>query len=65
MLRYTLNRKRHEMTIEKQQHLSLAEARTQAEQIRIKIRQKEDPISERKKQGGMVINTINDFFRLA
>jgi len=62
MLRYTQHKKRRALTLGKHSHLTLAEARTAAEEFKKKIRSGEDPIAERKREEQAVINTVEDLF---
>lgn len=62
MLRYTHHKKRRALTLGKQSHLSLAEARTAAEEFKKQIRDGKDPIAERKSEEQVVIRTVEDLF---
>lgn len=62
MLRYTLNAKRRSLTLGKPSDLSLAEARSQAEDARRKVRKGDDPIAERKRNRPARIHTVEELF---
>ena len=62
MLRYTQHKKRKALTVGKHSQISLAEARTAAEEFKKKIRDGEDPIAERKREEETTINTVEELF---
>ncbi|MFU2511235.1 tyrosine-type recombinase/integrase [Pseudoalteromonas sp. ASV78] len=60
-IRYSIYKKRKEMTLGKFPELSLAEAKLQAAQIKVDIKNGNiDPLAERKRLDKEVINTVND-----
>jgi hypothetical protein len=60
MLRYTKAGKRKSMTLGKFEHLTLADARTEAENHKKQIREGIDPLAERKREQQIVIKTVNN-----
>lgn len=62
MIRYTINGKRKALTLGKQTDLSLAEARSEAEAARKKVRSGNDPVAERKLNRPAAITTVNELF---
>ncbi|MEZ8803014.1 tyrosine-type recombinase/integrase [Vibrio splendidus] len=62
MLRYTLFKKRKEVTIAKVDELSLADARIKASEFRKQISEGINPIAERKKSKQADIQIIDDLF---
>ena len=62
MLRYTIMGKRREMTIDKVQHLSLADARYKALELKKKISNEEDPLAERKQHQAITIKLVNHLY---
>lgn len=62
MLRYTLAKKRKEVTIAKVDEISLADARLAASQYRLQIRDEIDPIAERKRGKQARIQIIDELF---
>ena len=61
-LRYTKDSKRKSMTLGKFEHLTLADARTEAGNHKKQIRDGIDPLAERKREQQIVIKTVNDLF---
>jgi len=60
-VRYSLYKKRKEMTLGKFPELSLADAKLQAAQIKVDIKNNNiDPLAEKKRLDSEVINTVND-----
>lgn len=62
MLRYTLFKKRKEVTIGKVDELSLADARLKASELRKQISEGINPIAERKRSKQADIQIIDDLF---
>lgn len=62
MLRFTTNKKRRELTIGKQIDISLADARSQAEELKRQIRAGIDPLTEKHRQNDAEILTVKDLF---
>lgn len=62
MIRYTINCKRKALSLGKQTDLSLAEARSEAEATRKKVRSGNDPVAERKLNRPATLTTVNDLF---
>ncbi|MBF1996499.1 integrase arm-type DNA-binding domain-containing protein [Serratia symbiotica] len=62
MIRYTINGKRKALTLGKQTDLSLAEARSEADAARKKVRSGNDPVAERKLNRPATLTTVNDLF---
>ncbi|MCU5773512.1 integrase arm-type DNA-binding domain-containing protein [Erwiniaceae bacterium BAC15a-03b] len=62
MIRYTINGKRKALTLGKQTDLSLAEARSEADAARKKVRSGNDPVAERKLNRPAAITTVNELF---
>ncbi|WP_168426717.1 tyrosine-type recombinase/integrase [Erwinia amylovora] len=62
MIRYTINGKRKALTLGKQTDLSLAEARSEADAARKKVRLGNDPVAERKLNRPATLTTVNDLF---
>lgn len=62
MLRYTINRKRRELTLGKYPHVSLAEARIKTVEAQGLIRDGVDPIEARKREEQITIRTVDDLF---
>ncbi|WP_370425873.1 tyrosine-type recombinase/integrase [Pantoea vagans] len=62
MLRYTAQTKRREITLGKVSIVSLAEARSLAEDVRKKVMAGDDPIAERKLNRPEALITVNDLF---
>lgn len=62
MIRYTINTRRKALTLGKESDLSLAEARSEAEKVRKKVRSDIDPVVERKLQRPKQLTTIRDLF---
>lgn len=62
MLRYTINGKKKALTLGKQSDLSLAEARSEADAARKKVRAGNDPVAERKLNRPALITTVNELF---
>ncbi len=62
MLRFSLHKKRRELTLGKQADISLADARSSTEELKRQIRSGVDPIAERKKQAEITILTVDDLF---
>lgn len=62
MIRYTINGKRKALTLGKQTDLSLAEARSEADAARKKVRSGNDPVAERKLNRPPTLTTVNDLF---
>lgn len=62
MLRYTAHTKRREITLGKVSKVSLAEARSLAEDVRKKVMAGDDPIAERKLKRPEELTTVNELF---
>lgn len=62
MIRYTINGKRKALTLGRQTDLSLAEARSEADTARKKVRSGNDPVAERKLSRPTAITTVNELF---
>lgn len=62
MLRYTAHTKRREITLGKVSIVSLAEARSLAEDVRKKVIAGDDPIAERKLNRPKALTTVNELF---
>ncbi|MGG6178101.1 tyrosine-type recombinase/integrase [Pantoea allii] len=62
MLRYTAHTKRREITLGKVSLVSLAEARSLAEDVRKKVMAGDDPIAERKLSRPEALTTVNELF---
>lgn len=62
MLRYTAHTKRREITLGKVSIVSLAEARSLAEDVRKKVLAGDDPIAERKLNRPVELTTVNELF---
>jgi len=62
MIRYTINGKRKALSLGKQTDLSLAEARSEADAARKKVRAGTDPVAERKLSRPAAITTVNELF---
>lgn len=62
MLRYTAHTKRREITLGKVSIVSLAEARSLAEDVRKKVMAGDDPIAERKLSRPEALTTVNELF---
>lgn len=62
MLRYTAHSKRREITLGKVSIVSLAEARSLAEDVRKKVMAGDDPIAERKLNRPEALTTVNELF---
>lgn len=60
MVRYTINKKRREVTIGKYPELSLADAKYQAAQIRVDVKSGIDPIAEKKRSETPEFRTVDD-----
>lgn len=60
VIRYTINKKRRELTLDKYPTLGLADAHSQTLQIKQDIRNKIDPIAERRRAEIGVFQTVND-----
>lgn len=63
MLRYTLNRKRRELTLGQVEHLSLSDARSKSVEAQALLRNGVDPIEARKREGQVQIRTVDDLFQ--
>lgn len=61
-LRYTLHGKRQELTLGKEKHLSLSDARSKAEDARRMVRSGNNPIVERKRESDVTIRTLDELF---
>ncbi|EIU7060875.1 site-specific integrase [Vibrio vulnificus] len=62
MLRYTIMGKRREMTINKVAHLSLADARYKAMELKKKVSNEEDPLVERKQHQAITIKLVEQLY---
>ncbi|TOJ56715.1 integrase, partial [Vibrio parahaemolyticus] len=62
MLRYTIMGKRREMTIDKVAHLSLADARYKAMELKKKVSNEEDPLVERKQHQAITIKLVEQLY---
>lgn len=62
MLRYTINKKRKEMTLGKLQDLSLADARTEAAVQMKQLREGFDPLVAKKRAQQASLNTVDELF---
>lgn len=62
MLRYTIMSKRREMTIDKVAHLSLADARYKAMELKKKVSNEEDPLAERKQHQAITIKLVDQLY---
>lgn len=62
MIRYTINGKRKALTLGKQTDLSLAEARSEADAARKKVRAGNDSVAERKLSRPAAITTVHELF---
>ena len=62
MHRYTLAGKRRELTLDKCDDLSLADARLKAAEAQKAIRDGVDPVEERKRQEQILIHTVRELF---
>ncbi|MEY8200182.1 MAG: Arm DNA-binding domain-containing protein, partial [Colwellia sp.] len=62
MLRYTENKKRKEMTLNKYKDLSLADARAKAAEKSQQQRNGLDPLLARKRENQVTIKTVDDLF---
>lgn len=60
VVRYSINKKRREITIGKYPDLSLAQANAQAAQIKLNAAENIDPLVERKKSKNPQFNTVDD-----
>ena len=62
MLRYTNADKRKSMTLDKFEHISLADARMQAENHKKQVEEGVDPLAERKRKQKIIMKTVDDLF---
>lgn len=60
VVRYTIHKKRREVTIGKYPALSLADAKFQAAQIKVDVKKGIDPIAEKKRDESPDLKTVND-----
>ena len=63
MLRFTYNKKRHEMTLGRYPDLSAAEARLEAALKKRQVREGQNPIALKKRAEEEEIKTVNDLFK--
>jgi integrase len=60
VIRYTINKKRREVTVGKYPELSLGDAKYHAAQIKVDVSNGVDPIAEKKRADTPEFNTVND-----